>query len=117
MSKKNKKDKKEKSKKTLEERKIFVEDMKNQFILLGCNPSQYPPMKKLFDILDDYVENGTESSGKIDFLECPRGGRTICYILTNRKNFNNTLHFLLKDRNLVINENNPNSHSKKFVHK
>ena len=82
--------------KTPEERTAFVKTMKEKFYNLGCYPEQYDAMAKFFKILDEYAKDSVSASGKISFPECPSGGRDICYILSNRKNIENVVHFLMK---------------------
>ena len=98
MAKKKKKEKKEKPTKSPEERKVFVDDMKNKLLDMGCFPGQYPTASEFFKILDDYALDGTPSSGRLSFPECPFGGRDIYFILSNRKNIENAVHFMMKDR-------------------
>jgi hypothetical protein len=103
LQKKNKKDKKLKDKssiilRTLEERTTFVNNIKAEFLKMGCYPGVYPAANKFFKILDDYHLDGTSASGKINFPECPYGGREICYLLSNRANIENVVHFLLKEQ-------------------
>lgn len=96
-NKKKKKEKKSQPTKTLEERTQFVEKMKKQFLDLGCFPDIYDATNKFFKILDDYQEDGTPASGKINFQECPFGGRDIWYLISNRANIENAVHFKLKN--------------------
>lgn len=103
MPKQGKPKKKKKTKevllKTREERSEFVERIKKQFLDMGCFPGQYGAATEFFEVLDEYVENGTSASGKIDFPECPFGGRDIYFILSNRLQVDNTVHFLMKSNN------------------
>lgn len=108
MSKKSKKVKKPKEYKTVEERSVWTNGIIKQFSDLGCT-LQYPAMKEFYKLLGDYVKTGESVSGKIDFPECPRGGREIHYILTNSKGKNNTIQFLMKNRKVVKDSSDPHA--------
>ena len=87
----NQRRKKTKPQKTLEDRKIFYEKIKNKFLQIGLWSDQYPGVKLFQEILDKYVVSGEHQQGKI---ELPEFKRTIAYILTNHKLIEPTVHLL-----------------------
>ena len=104
MDQKNKKNKKIKSipLMTLEERLTWVDEIKSKLDGLGCT-CQWGAINELHQIMDEWVETGVTQSGKIDFWEAPMGGRDIVYLLNSRKDRDNVVNMLMKDRDKVKN--------------
>lgn len=76
--------------KTRDERLEFMNIIKTKLGSLGV--LEYPAITDLVSILENYVENGESVSGKIQFYEV---GRTIEYVLSKKKNFQNSINLKL----------------------
>ena len=86
MGKKNKKKTKIKKEKTIEEKKEFVELVKDKMQNLNLNENN-EGIIKFYKILDDYVKFGYNASGCILITSL---GRNIHYVLSNKKHIENT---------------------------
>lgn len=67
---------------TLEDRKMYRDQIVGKFETLGLFPTQHQPIAEMHEILDKFVETGESASGKIKF---PAANRRIEYLLSNRK--------------------------------
>lgn len=89
----NKKKKGKKPPKPQKERKDRLKEitvMKEKIENLGLSDS-YPSVKEFYQVIDQFVEDGIASSGKIRLRE---HNRDICYILTNRLHRESSLALL-----------------------
>ena len=84
---KSKKIKKPKPMKTREDREKDINEIKMKIISLDFS-SEMKDIKTIFEIFDNYIENGEPYNGKIPI----RGTNRVCEIrLTNRKTYQNTV--------------------------
>ena len=66
-----------------EERLQFVEKIKNKVHNLDMDKERFEGIKKLFIILNLFVETGREFQGKIEFFQL---NKNLIYNLKNQKN-------------------------------
>jgi len=72
--------------KTREERDRWATRLKNKILLENNLSSQkYPEIRELLKRVDQFVDDGIETSGKIRFDKCPSGAAIIDYKFNNKR--------------------------------
>ncbi len=93
--KKSKKVKKPMPQRTQEDRQNWVNDIKSKLLLNFGLSDKESAIANLYKVMDDFIETGDPTNGRIPFPDAPFGGRTIIYLMSNNKRVNMYVHMPL----------------------